>query len=47
MAIALEQGVLHSLANLIWLGLPGTQTDGGNLVAGIKGEDFPMRHRVM
>lgn len=35
-AVALQQGVLDSLTDLIGLGLPGSQTDGGDLVAGVE-----------
>jgi len=34
--VALQQGVLNSLADLVGLRLPGTKTDGGNLIAGVK-----------
>jgi hypothetical protein len=41
-AVTGEKGVLHSLANLIGLGLPCSQTDGGDLGAGVKGVSLPI-----
>lgn len=40
-AVTLQQGVLDGLANLIGLGLPGSQTDGGDLVTGVEGVRLP------
>jgi hypothetical protein len=41
-AVALQQGVLDGLAHFIGLGLPGAQTDGGDLVAGVEGVGLPV-----
>lgn len=40
--VALLQGDLDSLADLVWLGLPGTETNGGDLVAGVEGVELPV-----
>ena len=42
-AVPLQQGVLDSLTDLIGLGLPSSQTDGGNLVTGVEGVCLPGR----
>lgn len=39
--VALQKGVLDSLADLIGLRLPGAQTDGGDLVAGVESVGLP------
>lgn len=41
-AVAGEKGVLDGLADLIGLGLPCSQTDGGDLGAGVEGVSFPV-----
>jgi hypothetical protein len=40
-AVTLQQGILDSLADLIGLGLPSSQTDGGDLVTGVEGVCLP------
>lgn len=40
-AVTLQEGVLDSLADLIGLGLPSSQTDGGDLVTGVEGVCLP------
>lgn len=42
MAVALLQGDLDGLADLVGLGLPGAQANGGDLVARVEGEGFPI-----
>lgn len=44
MTVALEKSVLHGLANLITVGLPGTQAYSRDLVAGVEGVSFPMKN---
>ena len=39
--VARLQGILDSHAHLVGLGLPGTQTNGGDLVTGVKGVGLP------
>lgn len=46
MTVSGEKGVLHGLADLIGLGLPCTQTDGGDLVAGVEGVSLPIEIMV-
>lgn len=41
--VSLGQGNLHGLLDLVGLGLPGTQTDGRNLGAGVEGESPPVQ----
>jgi hypothetical protein len=41
--IALQEGILDSLPDLIGLGLPSSQTDGGDLVTGVNGVSLPER----
>jgi hypothetical protein len=42
-----EEGVLHGLADLIGLGLPCAQTNGGDLVAGVEGVGLPIEIWLM
>lgn len=42
-AVAPQQSVLDSLTDLIGSRLPGTKTDGRDLVAGVKGVGLPIR----
>lgn len=41
-AVTGEKGVSHGNADLIGLGLPCSQTDGGDLGTGVKGVSFPI-----
>lgn len=45
--VACQQGVLHSLADLIGLGLPGAQANGGDLVPGVEGVSLPIKMLVL
>lgn len=45
--VAGEKGIPHGHANLIGLGLPCAQTDGGDLVAGVEGVGLPAEPRLM
>lgn len=45
--VALQQGVLDRLADLIGLGLPGSQADGGDLVTGVEGVGLPRGGREL
>lgn len=42
-AVAGEKSVLHSLTDLVRLGLPCSQTDGGDLSAGVEGVGLSVR----
>ena len=42
-AVTGEKSVLDGLTDLIWLGLPCSQTDGGNLGASIESVGLPVR----
>lgn len=42
-AVAPQQSVLDGLADLVGLGLPGTQTDGGDLVTRFESVGLPIR----
>ena len=46
-AVALQQGILDGLADFIGLGLPSTQANGGDLVAGVESVGLPMRGRML
>lgn len=43
MTVSLGQRSLHGLLDLVGLGLPGTQTNGGDLRAGVEGESQPVQ----
>lgn len=45
-SVALEQGILDSLADLIGLGLPGAEANGGDLVTGVEGVGLPIDRDV-
>lgn len=39
--VSLQESILDGLSDLVGLGLPGTETNGGDLVAGVEGVDLP------
>lgn len=44
MPIADSDGSLDSVVHLVGVGLPGAETDGGNLGASVQSEDATERH---
>ena len=42
MAVALQESIFNSFADLVGLGLPGSQTNGGNLVPCVQGVSLPI-----
>lgn len=45
--VTLQQGILDSDPDLIGLGLPGTQANGGDLVTGVKGVSLPLKGKML
>ena len=42
MAVALQESILDGLAHFVGLGLPGSQTNGGDLGPGVQGVCLPV-----
>ena len=40
MAVTLQESILHGFTHFVGLGLPGSQTNGGNLGPGVQGVGF-------
>jgi hypothetical protein len=40
-AVALQESILNGFTDLVGLGLPGTETNSGNLVPGVQGISLP------
>lgn len=45
--VSLQESILDGLSDLVGLGLPGTETNGGDLGAGVEGVDLPKERRII
>lgn len=45
--VSLQESILDGLSDLVGLRLPGTKTNGGDLVTGVEGVDLPKERRMI
>lgn len=43
MTVSPQQSILNGFADLVGLGLPGTEANGGDFSASVEGVGFPMK----